>query len=231
MHVEETIDIDNGKKSFSEEKLNEFASKTDGVKVESFIKEGVAYDEIVNHSEECICDLIILYFSEKVSCHINYNAPNVLRITRLSNCPVLVIPASKEKFEIKKILFVADFSFDSDNKENIHEVFFSFLNLTEAFKPEIELLYVNLDKREEKKVKENMQNFISAYPKHKLSTHITRSESVEDGTLEFIKKSNSSIISVAGHGSGDYYTSLRTSISEKILNKSDFPVLFFRIRS
>ncbi|MDQ3193300.1 MAG: hypothetical protein M3Q58_17085 [Bacteroidota bacterium] len=111
------------------------------------------------------------------------------------------------------------------------EDFKNLISLTSAFNPEIKLLYLNIDKRDEKEVKENMENFISEFPVQKLSLNILKNENVEDGALEFMKKSNADVLSISGHGSGDYYTQLRTSISEKTIEKSSYPVLIFRIDS
>jgi nucleotide-binding universal stress UspA family protein len=211
-----------------EEKLKAFTSKIKDVKTKTFIMDGVPFDDVINHSEEYDSGLIILSSSPVGAYHSSYTATNVLRITRLANCPVLIIPPNINKVSLKHIVFVNDFSFEIDYKEQVEKIFQSLVDLTQDFKPEFDLLYVNQDGANEEKLEKCMVDFAEGFSGQNLKTNIVKSESIEDGALAFAKKSGADVICLIGHGSGNYYTELRVSISERILEKADLPVILIR---
>jgi nucleotide-binding universal stress UspA family protein len=227
IHVTETVEVEKEKQD-PNHKLQSFILDHGIKNFKSFVKEGVPYDDVVMHCEEHDTDLILLVSNGTNKYHGSYMVSNVLRITRLASCPVLVIPSDIKEFAAKRILFVSDFTYECDYKEDVEKVYNKLINLTEDFSPEIDLLYVKTNGQAEEKVEKCMKDFSEGVNKN-TKTHITTAQTVEEGAKEFAKNNNYDIISIIGHGSGNYYTQLRTSICEKLLEISDMPVLVFRI--
>jgi nucleotide-binding universal stress UspA family protein len=212
-----------------EEKLKSFASKSGNIKTKSLVTDGVPFDDVINYSEENNIDLIIISSDGTGTYHSSSMASNVLRITRLANCPVLIIPQNIRQLEINKIVFVSDFTYEYDYRENVEQVFQKLLDSTKDFKPKIELLYVKLEEDSEEKVKKCMMEFAESFEKKNIRPNIIKSKSVENGALGYAKEADADLICLIGHGSGNYYTQLRTSISEKLLEKTDLPILIIRV--
>ncbi|MBA3900337.1 MAG: universal stress protein [Bacteroidetes bacterium] len=211
------------------EKLNSFAPQSKEIKSKAFITDGVPFDDIINHSEEFESDLIIICSSGMESYHSSYATTNVLKITRLANCPVLIIPPNIKEINLDKILFVNDFTYEIDYKEQVERVFQTLVELTKDFKPEINLLYVKQNGIPEEKLEKCMIDFAESFDGMEIGSNIKESESVEDGAIGFAKETGADAICMIGHGSGNYFTELRVSVSEKVIEKADVPVILIKV--
>lgn len=231
LHSSETVSVvrEGNEEHQLEERLKSFASGPKNVKVETFVTDGVPFDDIITHSEDFESGLIILCTDGSKTYHSNFSASNVLRVTRLASCPVLIVPHSQKEVNFEKIVFASDFTYEFDYKEQVEKVFNNMLGLTSSFSPEINLLYVKMNGEPEDKVKKCMEDFSGAFADVNIKSNIIRSKSVENGILGFSKEHGAGVVCMIGHGSGNYYTQLRTSISEKLIAKTDVPVLIIRV--
>jgi nucleotide-binding universal stress UspA family protein len=229
IHVLETVPSE--KEKYAEDpnqKLQSFILNKGIEDFKSFVTEGIPFDDVIMHCEEHQTDLIVLASEGTSKYHGTYTASNVLRITRLAPCPVLIIPSVVKEFSAEKILFVNDFTYEYDYKEDVEKVFQSLIQLTSELSSEIDLLYIKLNGQPEEKIKKCMSEFSNGFSQD-YKTIIATGKTVEEGALDYAKAKNYNIISIIGHGSGNYYTQLRTSICEKLIEISNLPVLVFRI--
>jgi nucleotide-binding universal stress UspA family protein len=228
LHVMEEVHAGE-KENELKQRLDELASDVRAGNVETYLTEGVPYDDVINHSEENGIDLIMLCSDVNMSYHGTYTASNVLRITRLSNVPVMVIPKKSENLKIEKILFVSDFTFEYDYRETVMKVCLRLKDLFADMGPSIELLFIDTQGCDEQRIEKCMVELAKDCGFNNIAYKIHKAATIEGGALEYAEKSGADILSLIGHGSGNYYTQLRTSISEKLLEESSKPVIIFKV--
>jgi nucleotide-binding universal stress UspA family protein len=223
---------DNGNKNIlNREKLEKLASQIKDISTKTFITEGVPYDDIISHTEEEKIDLIIFCSDGTSGYHESYTAGNLLRVTRLSGCPVLIVPQDYDFKSLNKIIFASDFTFETDYREKVLEVCKALKKLTQAFDPHIDLLFIDTENCNHQKILSCMEEFGGACEIYGVGFKIEKADTVDEGIVSFTKRNKSDAIAIIGHGSGSYYTQLRTSISEKLIEKAKVPVIIFRLEN
>jgi nucleotide-binding universal stress UspA family protein len=228
LHVAEEVVAGEESNNFKE-KLKKFASELSAVKAKTFVTDGVPYDDIVSHAEEHNIDLIIVCSEGISGYHGSYTTGNILRIIRLATCPLLFIPKDFKFEELSNIIFVSDFTFEYDYREKVLASCCKLKELTTEFQPQVDLLFIDTENCNEEKIMSCMEEFGKECDLQNIGFEIEKAESVDEGTLTFAKKKKADLIAMIGHGSGSYYTQLRTSISEKIIDSSEIPVMIFRL--
>jgi nucleotide-binding universal stress UspA family protein len=228
LHVTEEVVAGDESNNFKQQ-LQKFRSEIKGVRAQTFVTDGVPYDDVVSHAEEHHIDLIILCSDGTASYHSSYTASNILRITRPATCPVLIVPKQQRDLGFSKIVFVSDFTFEYDYREKVLDICCRLKSLTKDLSPEIDLLFIVTENCDEEKIIGCMEDFGKECGLKDIGMKIEKAGSVEEGARNYAEKSGADIIAMIGHGSGNYYTQLRTSISEKIIEKAEIPVMIFRI--
>ncbi len=146
---------------------------------------------------------------------------NTQKVVRYANIPVLVVKSKIKMNELSKILFASNF--DDQAKSSFRKVidFASFMGA------DIMALYVNVPGRflETDEIESKMKNFMDDFDNANCSVHIYDALSVERGIIKFSERVNSGITAVATHGDRGLFNLFGSSITEKLVNHSESPVL------
>lgn len=155
---------------------------------------------------------------------------NTEKVVRTSEIPVLVVKGEPKNFTLDTAIFVSDFSTNSVNVYKRAMKFFA------EFNTEIELVYINLpaDKfRSNNQLKKRFRNFMTEAEDGSIERLddivIYNDYSVESGVFNYSELTRASLITIPTHGRRGLAHFFSGSIGEDIVNRSDIPVLTFKI--
>lgn len=150
---------------------------------------------------------------------------NTQRIVRQAPMPVLVVKNHIEDFDLKDVVFASNFSTADIEK------FETFLPLLDLFDPSIHLVKVNTPRAFERSDDSNkaIDNFLQRHPLKKYTATIYNDLSIEEGILNFAKGIDADMITMATHGRTGFFQVVNGSLTEDIVNHTNFPVLSVKL--
>lgn len=155
---------------------------------------------------------------------------NTEKVVRTSEIPVLVIKGEPKNFTLDHAVFVSDFNTKSVN------VYKRAMEFFDIFKTKVELIYINLpaDKfRSDKQLQKRFRDFMEEVEDGRLDRLddivIYNDYSVESGVFNYSETSRASLIAIPTHGRRGLAHFFSGSIGEDIVNRSDIPVITFKI--
>lgn len=155
---------------------------------------------------------------------------NTEKVVRTSEVPVLVVKGEPKNFTLDSAIFVSDFSTNSVNVYKRAMKFFT------EFNTEVELLYINLpaDKfRSNNQLQKRFRDFMTEAEAGSIERLddilIYNDYSVESGVFNYCETTRTSLITIPTHGRQGLAHFFSGSIGEDIVNRSDIPVLTFKI--
>jgi nucleotide-binding universal stress UspA family protein len=192
------------------------------LKVETHLTYNIAHDDIVAHAKEFKADLIVMGTHGTSGFSKYWIGSNTTKVIRVSKTPVLSVKCDPLKANYKKIIFATNF------EEEVGKPFKKVLDLADITGAEVELLYVNTpaDFRDTAFMEAIMDEFCAEYPKRKFKRAIYNAYSVQEGIVKHSKNTGADIIALATHGSSGFFN---PAITEKVVNKSDIPVMSINI--
>ena len=139
--------------------------------------------------------------------------------------PVLVIKQHVEDFEVRDVVFASNFSTQDVEK------FESFLPLLELFDPKVHLLKVNTPRAFERSEDGHkaIDRFLQRHELRKFTATIYNDLSIEEGILNFAKGIDADLIAMATHGRTGFFQVVNGSLTEDIVNHTNFPVLSVKL--
>src|SRR5699024_8421207 len=155
---------------------------------------------------------------------------NTEKVVRTSEIPVLVIKGEPKNFTLDHAVFVSDFNTKSVN------VYRRAMEFFDLFKTKVELIYINLpaDKfRSDKQLQKRFRDFMEEAEDGRIDRLddivIYNDYSVESGVFNYSETSRASLIAIPTHGRRGLAHFFSGSIGEDIVNRSDIPVITFKI--
>ncbi len=155
---------------------------------------------------------------------------NTEKVVRTSDVPVLVVKGEPKNFTLDHAIFVSDFTSKSVN------VYQRAMNFFDLFNTEVELVYINLpaDKfRSNNQLRKRFRSFLEEAEDGNLDRLkdivIYNDYSVESGVFNYCEKTRATLITIPTHGRRGLAHFFNGSIGEDIVNRSDIPVLTFKI--
>jgi nucleotide-binding universal stress UspA family protein len=183
------------------------------------------YKSISNTVLDSKHDLIVMgsHGKSAKSLVIGSNAGKILRSAKI---PVLVVQkAMPEPVSFKTIVFASGLEPDT------HAAFDRLLEFTTAMGAEnLHLIEVTTPNNFKPSgiVMEDLKNYISHHHYKTIWVHNYNHFNVEAGIIEFAKKVDADLISIANHGRTDLTSLFIESIPENLVKYSDFPILSIR---
>ncbi|HRQ85768.1 MAG TPA: universal stress protein, partial [Flavobacteriales bacterium] len=150
---------------------------------------------------------------------------NTQRVVRIAPMPILVIKHQVEDFDVKGLVYASNFT------EKDIEKFDEFRPLVELFKPKVHLLKVNTPASFERSADtyKAIDRFLQRYELRKFSTTIYNDLSIEEGILNFARGIDADMIAMATHGRKGFFHVVNGSVTEDIVNRTNFPVLSVKL--
>jgi nucleotide-binding universal stress UspA family protein len=214
-------------KNAAEQKLKELALSEifTGIKVStSLILDRTAYG-VTKTAETNNVDLIVMGSHGASGAKEYFVGSNTQKVVRTSEAPVLVIKGDGEDFKVHDLVFASDFT------DGMKEPFKRILRLHNMFKTNLHLLMVNTPNsfKPTHVAEEILDNFLEDITETEYDLSIYNDLTVEKGVLNFAKKVNSDLITIATHGRTGLAHFFNGSISEDLVNHSPISVLTIKI--
>ena len=204
------------------QKLKQKAEKC-GLKVKKFLTFVSGSNEIDQHIREHNHDFIVLGYDPEGGGDILKEY--VFNIVRNSFAPVFVIKDPSYTLKVSDIVFASSF------EEDVHIPFLKIIDFADLLGAQIHLLNVNLphnfvpsDEAEAK-----MKNFLKKCPRGTCSINIYNAATEEQGIQKFANSIAADLIAITTHGRSGFRRIFSSSITEKLVEESDKPVLSVNI--
>ena len=206
-------------------KLKRRAEKL-GLKAEQFLTFDKGREEIDRHIKHNQYDFIVMG-SHGTNGLREIIGSNTQKVVRHSQSPVLVVKKKPQKFEVKNIVFAANF------EEDVHKPFRKVIEFADLMKAQIHLLYVNMPYsfKETDEIEANMQAFLKKYPKNTCTLNIYNAFNEERGIQKFAKSIKADMIALTTHGKTGFIKMISPSITESLVNHANTPILSVNINS
>jgi len=147
------------------------------------------------------------------------------RVIRLSQVPVISVPAKVTECTVTKMLFATDFSY------NGADIYKQLVDFAAALGASIEVVVINTQENyaTNRQANEHYQELIAAAPDFKeVQLVIHNDESVLDGIRDLAEAHGANLIAMMTHGRRGFQHFLRGSIAEDISATVEVPLLSFK---
>lgn len=150
-----------------------------------------------------------------------YAGTNTLQVIHRSPIPVLAVRAQQKAELPQKWAVVSDF-LDESRKD-----FDLIMEIAEGLDATVETLYVNTPYffTETPEIKSKLEKFTSAYTVSEIKEAVVNAYNEERGIEYFVRSGNFDLVVLITHGHRGLNPVFRRSITEKVLNHLDIPVM------
>lgn len=216
----------------AEKRFKEFLDKDylEGIKVTETVHNYTVFSEINTIAQRMDVDLIVMGSHGASGMREVFVGSNTEKVVRTSKVPVLVIKHRAENFNPQLGIFACDF------KEGSLGPYRRAKRIFEMFDIKMELLYINLsgDFRSTREIEKRILDFLTAAddgnPLETLNQVVIYNDySVEAGIFAYSQVANADIIALPTQGRQGLAHFFSGSIGEDVVNRSNLPVMTFRI--
>ncbi|MBK7946994.1 MAG: universal stress protein [Flavobacteriales bacterium] len=150
---------------------------------------------------------------------------NTQRIVRSAPMPVLVIKHRIEDMRVDDIVYASNFTAVDVEK------FESFRPILEIWDPKVHLLKVNTPKSFERSEESHqaIDAFLERHELRKFTATVYNDLSIEEGILNFARGIDADMIAMATHGRKGFFQVVNGSLTEDIVNHTNFPILSVKL--
>jgi nucleotide-binding universal stress UspA family protein len=196
-----------------------------GLHLRKFILRQLSLTEIFKNPRIAEVDLIVMGSHGAQGFRRGIVGSNTQRIVRLAPMPVLVIKQRIEDLVIQDVVFASNFTRDDLEKFDAFKPFF------ELFDPKIHLLKVNTPQKFERSDDTNraIDRFLQRHELRKFTATIYNDLSIEEGILNFARDIDADLIAMATHGRTGFFHVVNGSLTEDIVNHTNYPVLSVKL--
>jgi nucleotide-binding universal stress UspA family protein len=197
-----------------------------GVKVNTTIKKGKIYEEIVNVAEEIDAKFIIMGTHGTVGLKKKFLGSNASRVIKEANCPVITIKGREHHYGCKKIVLPLDLS--RETKEKVDKAielagfFGSTIYIVSVVESDDEFL-INKLTRQMNQVKEVVElHNIPVY------AEFVKGDDISEEIINYAEKIDADLIIIMTQQE-IYWTEMFIGFAaQELINKSNIPVLSIR---
>jgi nucleotide-binding universal stress UspA family protein len=183
------------------------------------------YESITEQAQKNEIDLIVMGTHGTSGLMGNVLGSNTEKVVRLSKTPVITVKNKPVEVDFEKIIFACDFS------EDIDTAFSRIVDFSKIFNSKIELLRVvtigNFQSTSE--AEEQLQSFAEKMKLNSYSIHVYNADNVDEGIIEFGRKTGAGVIATANHGKSGFAQLFNSSVTRELVNNSPYPVLTVQI--
>jgi nucleotide-binding universal stress UspA family protein len=210
-------------------KLQALADKVhqeSGVKVNTLMRTGKIYEEIVEASKDIKAQLIIMGTAGAVGFKKRILGSNASRVVRESECPVITIKGKDHRFGIKHILLPLDLTKETKEKVDkaveLATMFGSVIHIVTIVESDDEFIMNRLTRQ-----MNQVEDFIAA-ASIKCTSEFVSGKDVVDEILQAGKRVEADLIMIMTQQEVGFTDLFISSAAQEIINNSDIPVLSIR---
>ncbi len=200
--------------------------KESGIVIQTAIRKGKIYEEIVKTSHEIEAKFIIMGTHGSVGIKKKFIGSNAMRVIKEASCPVITIKGTEHHRGCKKIVLPLDLS--KETKEKVGKA----IEIANFFNSEIHVISVveSDDEFVINKLKRQLNQVINIIKDQeiKVISEIINASDVPAAILDYSKKADADLIIIMTQQE-IYWTELFIGFAaQEIINSSDIPVLSIR---
>ncbi|HBU77532.1 MAG TPA: universal stress protein [Muricauda sp.] len=211
----------------AKDKINEFTKKKylNGIPVDGVIQNYKDFEEVNQVALEQNCDLIVMGSHGTSGLKELFVGSNTEKVVRSSELPVIVIKASSNEFDIKRMVMACDLEMEAIPVYRKAEAFAQLNNAS------LEVVYVhsagaNFMGRDD--VVKRMENFKKELGEQ-IDIHFYDDNSVERGILRYCFERNADLLVIPTHGRKGLDHFVVGSLAENVSNHAKIPVMTIKI--
>lgn len=195
-----------------------------GVELRKFMLRQMSLTEMFKNERLAEADLIVMG-SHGARGLKGLVGSNTQRVVRQANMPVLVIKHHIEDFELRDVVYASNFT--PQDVEKFH----AFQPLLELFDVKIHLVKVNTPKTFERSDDSHkaIASFLERHELRKFTATVYNDLTIEEGILNFARSIDADLIAMATHGRTGFFHVVNGSLTEDIVNRTNFPVLSVKL--
>lgn len=211
-------------------KFKEFLDKDflEGIETDDIVEVGsttFAIEEVVKRND---IDLIVMGSSGVSGLEEVMIGSNTEKVVRNSEVPVLVVKNDIEKIDFKKVLFATNFELENVTAYNKAKRF------ADSFNAQLKMVYINMPGNQfysTSETRDHMRKFLNKVevPLNDENVRIYNDYSIQEGVLNASRDDKFDLIAMPTHGRKGLSHFFNGSIGEDVVNRSDSPVITFKI--
>ena len=196
-----------------------------GIPLRKFFLRELHLTEMFRNEHLASADLVVMGSHGAKGFRRGIVGSNTQRVVRLAPVPVLVIKQHSDDLQVNDVVFASNFSREDVEKFDAFRPFF------DLFDPKIHLVKVNTPKSFERSEDSNraIDAFLQRHELKKFTATIYNDLSIEDGILNFARTIDADMISMATHGRTGFFHVVNGSLTEDIVNHTNYPVLSVKL--
>jgi len=210
-------------------RLDELADKVHndaGVKVNTSIRTGKIYEEIVEVAKDLNAALIVMGTMGAVGLKKRILGSNASRVVRESHCPVITIKGKEHRYGIKHILLPLDLTKETKEKVDkaieLSQMFGSVIHVVSIVESEDEFLMNRLTRQMNQVVEFIDETGI------KCTSEFVEGDDVADEVIQTAKRMEADLIMIMTQQEVGFKDLFISSAAQEIINNSEIPVLSIR---
>lgn len=197
-----------------------------GVKVNTLIRTGKIYDEIVEAAREIKAELIVMGTMGAVGFTKKILGSNASRVVREAECPVITIKGQNHRFGIKHILLPLDLTKETKEKVsravNLAKMFSAVIHIVTIVESDDEFIMNRLTRQM------NQVEDIIAENGIKCTSEFISGKNVVDEILKTAKRVEADLIMIMTQQEVGFTDLFISSAAQEVINNSEIPVLSIR---
>lgn len=200
--------------------------KESGIKVNTLIRTGKIYDEIVEAAREIKAELIVMGTMGAVGFTKKILGSNASRVVREAECPVITIKGQNHRFGIKHILLPLDLTKETKEKVsrgvNLARMFGAVIHIVTIVESDDEFIMNRLTRQMHQVEDIITENGI------KCTSEFITGKDVVDEILKAAKRVEADLILIMTQQEVGFTDLFISSAAQEIINNSEIPVLSIR---
>ncbi|MCC6385426.1 MAG: universal stress protein [Bacteroidia bacterium] len=208
------------------DKLAREVEKETGLRLNTTVRKGKIYDEIVKLAEETGASFIIMGTHGAVGIKKKVMGSNAARVIKEANCPVITIKGKDHKSGCKKILLPLDLTKETKEKVvkavELAQFFGSTIYVLSILETDDEFVINRLNRQ-----MEQVRSYIINY-NIDCVTEIIRGDDVPDSVLKYAEKIDADLIVIMTQQEINWVEMFIGFSAQEIINNSSIPVLSIR---
>jgi nucleotide-binding universal stress UspA family protein len=195
-----------------------------GVEMKRFMLRQLGLTEMFRNERIAAADLIVMGSHGATGLR-GIVGSNTQRIVRTAPMPVLVIKHRIEDMRIDDLVYASNFTPLDVEK------FGAFRPVLDIWEPKVHLVKVNTPKSFERSEDSHraIDAFLERHELRRFTATVYNDLSIEEGILNFARGIDADMIAMATHGRKGFFQVVNGSLTEDIVNHTNFPVLSVKL--
>ena len=192
-----------------------------GIKAAKYLGYDDSFNSVIDHINEHHIDLVVMGSHGSKGVSEMFMGTNAQRIARISKAPVLIVKSPMSGLDVKNILFASSYD------EELIPAFKNVLSFAKLIDAKINMVFVNTPYNftDSETIDNKMEVYRQIEPEMINSANVCNCYNIDEGLIKFCTRNQCDLIVMITHGRTGFSRIFNGSITETVINHSEFPVL------